>query len=128
MRVSFMVICEYATRQANGSPILVGIFRGITAPELPARLSPFWLAIEIEAEPHEAGEHRFKLRFVDEDGQVLFADALIGQFQRRPDLRPSYLYIAEVIDVPVEIQRPGTYRFDLSEGDEMLYQLRLEVS
>ncbi|MEI7577288.1 MAG: hypothetical protein WCK51_10370 [Armatimonadota bacterium] len=128
MKVNFMVMCEYATQQANGSPILCGIFRGITTETLPARLAPFWLALEIEAEPHEAGEHHFSLRFVDEDGNIFFEDHLIGQFKRRPDLSPSYLYMAETIEVRKEIEKRGTYRFDMVWNDQVLGQLRLEVS
>ena len=93
-----------------------------------ARLSPFWLALEIEAEPHEAGEHHFSLRFVDEDGNIFFEDHLIGQFKRRPDLSPSYLYMAETIEVRKEIEKRGTYRFDMVWNDQVLGQLRLEIS
>ena len=94
----------------------------------PPRLSPFWLALEIEAEPHEAGEHHFSLRFVDEDGNIFFEDHLIGQFKRRPDLSPSYLYMAETIEVRKEIEKRGTYRFDMVWNDQVLGQLRLEIS
>lgn len=128
MKVNFMVMCEYASQQANGSPILCGIFRGISAEKLPARLAPFWLALEVEAEPHEAGEHHFELSFVDEDGTPFYTDHLVAEFKRRSDLTPSYLYMAETIEIEREIEKRGTYRFDLTCAGDILAQVRLEVS
>jgi hypothetical protein len=128
MKVNFMVLCDYANRMDNGSPILCGIFRGVNIQELPGYLAPFWLAVEIEAEPNESGEHEFDLRLVDEDGQVFFQDTLLGQFKRRNDYQPSFLYCATVIHVMRPIAKRGVYRFDLVWNGEMLHQSRLDVS
>lgn len=127
VKVNFMVLCDHATTQMNGSPILVGIFRGIHTHSLPGKIAPFYLAIELEAEPHEAGEHRFDLNMVDQDGNEFFHDLLFGQFNRRPDLAPSYVYAATMIHVERPIEKAGPYRFDLLWNGEMLHQLRIDI-
>jgi hypothetical protein len=128
VKVNFMILCDYATRAENGSPILCGIFRGISLQELPSHIAPFWLAVEIEAEPHESGEHQFELKLVDEDGQPLFEDLLIGQFKRRSDYQPSFLYCATIIQVEKAVTRRGGYRFDLLWEGEILHQARFDIS
>jgi hypothetical protein len=128
VKVNFMILCDYATRQENGSPILCGIFRGINVDALPGLIAPFWLAVEIEADPHESGDHEFELRMVDEDGQPFFSDVLLGRFNKRSDFLPSYLYCATMIRVQRPIERRGSYRFDLYWRGEVLSQLRLDLS
>lgn len=127
MKVNFMICCDYATVQQGGAPILIGIFRGIHLQELPGRLSPFWLALEIECDPHEVGEHEFILRFVDDDGQTIYQDTLVGNFAKRPDYQPSFLYSASVIEIERDIYRAGTYRFDLIWQDQALAQLSIQI-
>lgn len=122
-----MVACQYAGQLEGGAPLLVGIFRQIHVPVLPGPFAPFWLAIELEADPDEVGEHQLELRLIDEDGRMLFREGLASVFRRRDDLGPNYSYFAEQIFVREPIERPGTYRFDLLWRDQALAQLRLEV-
>jgi hypothetical protein len=122
-----MVLCEYATQDRHGSPILAGIFRGVNAETFPAKLAPFWIAMEIEAEPNEVGEQTFYLRFVDEDGGVIQEEVLETIFHRHPQMRSSYMYAATILTIRREIFSAGTYRFDLIWNDEILQQLRLEI-
>jgi hypothetical protein len=122
-----MVLCEHAARLANGAPVLVGVFRGIRAEEFPAQIAPFYLAFEVEAPPHEAGEHDLLLRLIDDDGQVYFEEGIIVSFDKRLDYLPSYCYFAEQVVPRRPIERPGIYRFDLLSGDSVLAQTRLDI-
>jgi hypothetical protein len=123
-----MVLCEHAARLANGAPVLVGVFRGIRSDRFPAEIVPFFLAFELEAPPHEAGEHSLVLRLIDEDGQVYFEEGVLVGFEKRPDYLPSYCYFAEQVVLRRPIERPGSYRFDLLAGDRVLIQTRLDIS
>jgi hypothetical protein len=123
-----MVLCEHAARLANGAPVLVGVFRGIRAERFPAEIGPFYLAFEVEAPPHESGEHALVLRLIDEDGQVYFEEGVLVSFEKRPDYQPSYCYFAGQVVPRRPIDKPGSYRFDLLKGDAVLIQTRLDIS
>jgi len=121
-----MVACEFAGKMQNGAPLLVGIFRQIHT-SVPGVLAPFWLALELEAQPDEVGEHRLDLRLIDEDGRTMMEAVLGSVFRRREDLGPNFSYFAEQIFLRDTIQRAGVYRFDLLWRGEALAELRLEV-
>lgn len=123
-----MVCCEYASRLDNGSPALMGVFRGIQAPGFPAHLDPFFLAIEIEVDSPMAGRSYFlELRLIDEDGNSYLERDLEVEFRRRPDLGPSYCYFCERVHVGREIKKGGPFRFDLLLDGEILSSARLDV-
>lgn len=128
VQVNFMVLSTFASQLANGSPVLAGVFRGIRAPELPTTLEPFFIAMEIEADPHEIGEHTFDLRMIDEDGTVLYENQIGAKFEQRPDFLPSYMYFCGQIFVQEPVVKTGIYRFDLVWNNETLAQARLEVA
>lgn len=122
-----MVACEFAGQLDGGAPLLVGIFRHIHVPAFPAPLLPFFLAIELEADQNESGEHLFDLRLVDQDGGVLFAAGLSCHFRPHPNMGPSYSYFAERVQIHEYLPKAGTYRFDLIYRGEPIGQLRLEA-
>ena len=107
---------------------MAGIFRGVKVEELPARLEPFFIAMEVEADPHEFGEHVFDLRMIDEDGNVVYENQIEANFEQRPDFLPSYMYFCGQIFVANPVEKEGIYRFDLVWNNETLAQARLEVA
>lgn len=128
VQVNFMVLSTFASQLANGSPVLAGVFRGVKAEGLPTQLEPFYIAMEIEADPHEAGMHVFDLRMIDEDGQVLYENQIEAMFEQRPDFLPSYMYFCGQVYVQQPVEKEGIYRFDLVWKEETLAQARLEVA
>lgn len=123
-----MVLSSFASQLANGSPVLAGVFRGVKVDEFPSRLDPFYIAMEIEADPHENGEHIFELRLIDEDGATLYENEIQAQFDQRPDYLPTYMYFCGQVFVQGEVQKAGVCRFDLVWNDHVLSQARLEVT
>lgn len=107
--------------------MLVGVFRGIAVASVPAQLQPFYIATEIEADPQEAGEHRFDIQMIDEDGVVLYTNQIEAEFRQRPDYLPNYMYFCGQVFVQRTIERAGIYRFDLRWRDETLAEARLEI-
>ena len=128
VQVNFMVLSSFASQLANGSPVLAGVFRGVKVDEFPTRLEPFYIAMEIEADPHEVGEHVFELRMIDEDGGVVYQNQIGAHFDQRPDYLPSYMYFCGQIFMDQPIAKEGIYRFDLVWQDQTLAQARLEVA
>lgn len=127
MKVNFLVLANFASTLSNGAPVLVGIFRGIRMESFPGRLEPFWMATEIEAEPHESGEHVFDVRLIDEDGRTVYENQIGAAMEARPGFLPVYMYFCGQVFVQNDIQKPGVYRFDLSWRGEDLAQARLEI-
>lgn len=123
-----MVLSSFASQLANGSPVLAGVFRGVKVDEFPARLDPFYIAMEIEADPHENGEHIFELRMIDEDGVTLYDNEIQAQFDQRPDYLPTYMYFCGQVFVQGVVQKAGVCRFDLVWNDQVIAQARLEVT
>lgn len=122
-----MVLANFASQLEGGSPVIVGVFRGIQVQSFPARFEPMYVATEIEADPHEAGGHTFHLRLIDEDGRVIYENGFEAVFVKRPDFVPSYMYFCGQVFVEHPMERPGLYRFDLSWNGQTLAEARLEV-
>jgi len=122
-----MVLANFASQLSGGSPVIVGVFRGVQVPAFPAQLEPMFVATEIEADPHEAGEHAFTLKLIDEDGRVLYENGFEAEFVKRPDFVPSYMYFCGQVYIEKPFEKPGLYRFDLSWRGETLAETRLEV-
>ncbi len=121
MRCNFLVLCEYAARLDTGGPILMGLIRELRAPFLPIQLKPFYIACELEVDPHEADQtYLLAIRMIDQDGRSYFEQEVEVEFHRRPRMRASYAYFAGMIRVEALIEAAGDYRFDLVMGDHIL--------
>jgi hypothetical protein len=128
MRATFIVLCEGAGRTHHGSPILIGLFRGMLVPGFPSPLPPTFVAMEVECEPHEVGAHQLTLRMIDEDGRALAEHGLMFDFRTRPTYGPNYAFFAEPLPGPIIAQAPGIYRIDLIWEDQTVGSLAFEVS
>ncbi len=128
MHCNFFVLCQWAGRLDSGAPLLHGIFRHIVVGPMPARLDPFFIAFEIEADYDETdATYVFVLRMIDQDGRVHLEHQLEVTFARRPDLGPSYVYFSRQLHFDRLIDRPGIYRFDLTAGEKPVGELRFEI-
>ncbi len=128
MQVGFLLLCEYASQLATGAPVLAGVFRVIGSHEFPARLDPFYVAIEIECDPFEGDRiHEMTLQMVDADGQVYYRNELSLEVHRRPDMLPSNVYSWFRVCVEREIPSPGAFRFDLLYNGDVIGQTRFEI-
>lgn len=122
MRCNFLVLCEYAARLDTGGPILMGLIRELQPPFLPIQLNPFYVASELEVDPHEADQtYELQLRMIDQDGRIYYQQEIEVEFYRRPKMRSSYAYFAGQIRVEQLIEQPGDYRFDLVHGEHVLH-------
>lgn len=116
MRLTLCKLCEYAGRLETGSPMLVGLFSRMNVSQLPARLSPCYLVIEVETDPGEIGDPEpMVVRLIDEDGRMLTCA------EGHLEIGPSHAYAPTrtfiVFPMPWDDQfvfeREGVYRFDV---------------
>lgn len=122
MRCNFLVLCEYAARLDTGGPVLMGLIRELRPPFLPIQLKPFFLACELEVDPHEADQtYELLVRMIDQDGRLYYEQEIEVEFHRRPQMRTSYAYFAGLVRVEQLIEVPGDYRFDLVMAENILH-------
>lgn len=124
-----MIPCNYADWLVGGRPMIMGIFRTIGVPEFPARLDPFNVAIEIEADPIETGrDYEIEVRLVDSDGKILYARHFTLEFTRSTNFQTSYVYnVVRMHPEEAIIESPGVYRIDLVCDGEIIGESRIEI-
>jgi hypothetical protein len=114
MRVLYSKLCEYAFQNLNGRHSLIGIFDNVRAPQFPVDHPPFFICVEAEFDPMEAGRERvFSFAMIDEDGkQVLGFTGPPSVPQRDPQF--GYVKMQITIGVSgVRFEKPGEYRLDV---------------
>jgi hypothetical protein len=124
MRANFMLLAQYAGQIQNGGPTISNVFRVHHVPTFPAPFEAF-VALELEIDPHEVGQHPMALRIIDEDGLPLRELELLAEFRARPNLGPNYVYATPHISTLV--RRPGIHRLDLIYNDEIIAERTFEV-
>ncbi len=126
MRLSYLLPCEYASALATGAPLIVGAFREVLIDPRHLRLEPFFVGLELEADPIEAGIHALELRVIDADGADIYREELHVEFRARPDYGPSYAFLPLRVAIRGEVA-PGPYRLDLVLRGEPLGSRRVDV-
>ena len=75
VRVIYAHACDFATQGHNGKPVLVGVFTGITLPQIPAGIERFHVFIAVETGPEDADQEQvINVELVDPDGAVTFGE------------------------------------------------------
>jgi hypothetical protein len=128
MKVLYSKFCEYATQQMNGRHSMIGIFDNIRVPGFPVDHPPFFICVEIEFDPGEAGkEHFFKFAIIDEDGKEKLAfEGPPTMVPRDPMYGPQKMQITVGVG-GVRFEKPGVYRLDITCDEEKIAEERLPV-
>jgi hypothetical protein len=128
VRANFLLLCESAGWTTLGSPILIGLFRAVTVAGFPSPLPDMMVAMEVENDPHEVGQHTLTLRMIDEDGRTIVEHELLVEFRARPGMGPNYAYTAHPFPTHgTLLHQPGIYRLDLIWREDTLVQTTFEV-
>lgn len=127
MNILYIKACEYAVQQANGRQTLIGIFDNIVAPHLPIEHPPFFLCIQLEFEPHEAGQtFATQAVMIDDDGRKLFDFPLNIEAPRETGAGVTRVFMS--IHVPtIRLERTGEHRFDLIINGQIKAQERIPL-
>lgn len=126
MKASIFCACNFAGRLETGQPLIMGIFHTAGSNEgFPRRSVTYHLAVELEAEPHEAGTHVVQLRFLDQDGKELQVLNFEAEILRNEANIPSHLWMSPEVGTSVEIPAAGLYRWDLVVDGEPIASARV---
>ena len=119
-----MLLAQYAGQVRDGGPTISNVFRIHQVSEFPAPFQSY-VALELEIDNHEVGQHELLLRIIDEDGSSLCEVGLTAEFRRRPTMGPIYAYATPVVSASV--LRPGLHRLDLIHNGEIISERVFEV-
>ncbi len=127
MRVLYCKFCEYTCQLMNGRRTLVGMFDDIRINQVPIDHPAFFLCVEMEFDPSEAGRKMDLLcLLMDEDGRELFR--INAQGQVPPSTPHGFSRVQFPFPIPgLRIERPGIYRLDLIYNDAKIGEERLPV-
>jgi hypothetical protein len=123
MRLTLCKLCEFETTLHNGNEALIGLFDSVTVNKFPCPIPPLVVAAELEYEPSEAGRTAaVEVVLLDQDGRRLVTASTDVPLAQTLSAMPGRVWVRVRFGFgePVEIARPGIYRFDvLVNGNHM---------
>ena len=125
MKVLLAKFCDYACHVDGGKGTLIGMFDTIGGKEYPLTHPTFYVCIELEFEPIEAGRPaELRLVLIDEDGKELMG--VQGKFPvpRSTGPKPATMFQTFRVD-RLKFPRPGHYRLDILYNGEPVGEAKL---
>ena len=119
MHVDFAVLADYALIDQQGKLSVLGIFQHVWVASFPAVHPRTHLVLRVRGRRTEIGEHRIRIRFVDDDGKELMGGEGTVQFGEPPaGITEVEAGAVLVFDVP--LPHPGSYAFEIGLNESML--------
>jgi hypothetical protein len=127
MTVDFAVACDYAIIDQHGKLSVLGIFQHIWAARFPTVHPRLHLVVRLHGRRTEVGEHRLRIRLLDEqDTEVLSGDGAVNF--NEPPAGVTDLEAGAVLAFDVPFQQPGRYRFEIAVDGEIRAVVPIGVS
>ena len=119
MHVDFAVLADYALIDQQGKLSVLGIFQHVWVGGFPSVHPRTHLVLRVRGRRTEIGEHRIRIRFVDDQGQELMGGEGTVQFGEPPaGITEVEAGAVLVFDVP--LPRPGSYAFEIMLSESTL--------
>lgn len=119
MHVDFAVLADYALIDQQGKLSVLGIFQHVWVASFPAVHPRTHLVVRVRGRRTEIGEHRIRIRFVDDRGQELIGGDGTVQFGE-PPAGVTEVEAGAVLVFDVPLPREGQYAFEITMGDQVL--------
>lgn len=119
MQVDFAVLADYALIDQQGKLSVLGIFQHVWVASFPAVHPRTHLVVRVRGRRTEIGEHRIRIRFVDDRGQELIGGDGTVQFGE-PPAGVTEVEAGAVLVFDVPLPREGQYGFEITMGDQLL--------
>lgn len=116
MQVDFAVLADYALIDQHGKLSVLGIFQHVWVASFPAMHPRTHLVIRVRGRRTEIGEHRIRIRFLDEQGQELMGGEGTVRFGE-PAAGVKEVEAGAVLVFDVPLPRPGHYAFEIALGE-----------
>lgn len=119
MHVDFAVLADYALIDQQGKLSVLGIFQHVWVANFPAVHPRTHLVLRVRGRRTEIGEHRIRIRFVDDQDQELMGGEGTVQFGE-PPAGVTEVEAGAVLVFDVPLPRPGTYAFEIRLSESTL--------
>lgn len=118
VHVDFAVIADYALVDQQGKLSVLGIFQHVWVAGFPTVHPRTHLVLRVRGRRTEIGEHRIRIRFLDEQGQELMGGDGTVQFGE-PPAGVTEVEAGAVLVFDIPLPRPGNYAFEITLGDSV---------
>lgn len=119
-------MADYALIDQQGKLSVLGLFQHVWVPHFPAVHPRAHLVLRLRGRRTEIGEHRMRIRFVDDEGNKLVEGEGAVHFGEPPagvvDVEAGAVL---VFDLP--LPRAGAYAFEISLDADQEYRVPLSV-
>ncbi len=112
VHVDFAVLADYALIDQQGKLSVLGIFQHVWVATFPAVHPRTHLVLRVRGRRTEIGEHRIRIRFIDDQGQELMGGDGTVQFGE-PPAGVTEVEAGAVLVFDVPLPRPGIYGFEI---------------
>lgn len=119
MHVDFAVLADYALIDQQGKLSVLGIFQHVWVASFPAVHPRTHLVLRVRGRRTEIGEHRIRIRFVDDRNEELMGGEGTVQFGE-PPAGVTEVEAGAVLVFDVPLPRPGSYGFEIMLSDSTL--------
>ncbi len=119
VHVDFAVLADYALIDQQGKLSVLGIFQHVWVANFPAVHPRTHLVLRVRGRRTEIGEHRIRIRFVDDTGHELMGGEGTVQFGE-PPAGVTEVEAGAVLVFDVPLPRPGSYAFEIILSDNTL--------
>jgi len=118
VHVDFAVIADYALVDQQGKLSVLGMFQHVWVAGFPTVHPRTHLVLRVRGRRTEIGEHRIRIRFLDDQGQELMGGDGTVQFGE-PPAGVTEVEAGAVLVFDVPLPRPGNYAFEITLGDSV---------
>lgn len=127
MQVPLAVLADYANLTLDGKLNIMGIFQGITAPNVPITHPQMQLVILFQVEPAERGKRKeIEITLLDADGAALLK---LGQEIIIPENIPANTQLPQIAQINgISFNKYGDYAFHILVNGETKATVRFAVS
>lgn len=119
MHVDFAVLADYALIDQQGKLSVLGIFQHVWVQSFPAVHPRTHLVLRVRGRRTEIGEHRIRIRFVDDRDQELMGGEGTVQFGE-PPAGVTEVEAGAVLVFDVPLPKAGSYAFEIVLAESVL--------
>ena len=126
MKIDLALACDYALIDQLGKLSVMGIFEHIWVHHFPVVHQRLHLVLRLKGRRTELGEHRVRIRLVDEnDSEIINGNGTVTFSEPPAGVTEVEAGTVLVFDVPLD--HAGQYRFEIFIDDEQAASVPLTV-
>ncbi len=131
MEVTLGVLADAANQTADGKLNILGEFNEMRSAKFPFVWPSMQLVLKVEASTGEGAKHSFRLRVMDDDGNIVPGTRVVeGEINFGKAYAPGHPYRGQFIlgVAQARFEKPGTFEFEIAIDDKIVKTIPLYVS